>query len=80
MSDCRCVLCDCTAVAHKGKAEEAIASALIIAVSGTVLVPDAPDERLQRLKSSFCADHRQRWPFLILAGALALDSEASPAP
>ncbi len=72
---CRCIICDCTAIARKGKAEEAVCSALIVAVSGSLLVPGAPG--LQRLKESFCVDHRQRWSGLLLKGALALDAEAA---
>jgi hypothetical protein len=78
-ANCRCVICDCSAIARRGDVEPAIATAMMVALAGIRLMPpsgDAAFDRLDTLKASLCEEHRRGWALLLLRGGMGLDAVA----
>jgi len=77
VSGCRCVICDCSALARRGEVEPAIATACMVALAQATLRPSLdPLDRLDTLKASLCEEHRHGWARLLLRGGMGLDAVA----
>lgn len=75
---CRCVICDCSALARRGDVEPAIATACMVALAQQTAAPQMdPLGRLDTLKSSLCDAHRREWALLLLRGGMGLDEVAN---
>lgn len=74
-NNCRCVICDCAALARRGEVEPAIATAcMVVLCQVTLRASEYPLGRLDTLKSSLCEEHRRGWALLLLRGGMGLDS------